>query len=507
VARLACVDIPALPLQLLGRRHPEWVGLPVAVVAEESPQARLLWVNECARRLRILPGMRYTTALSLSGELRAGVVRPDEIAGAVRQITERLRNFSPHIEPSAEESGVFWLDGAGLDGVFRSAAGWGRAIRDGLDGIGFSARVVVGLTRYGTYAVARSRTAEGGEPLVLESSAEERRAAHAAPLARLGLPPEQRDDLAKLGVATLGDFLALPAGGLHERFDQPAARIHDLASGAAWAPLQPAPLAERLAARIDLGFADDDLPRLLFALKQLLDPLLVRLAARREGARELSLHLRLDPPGTRHEVIRPAQPARAAQPILELVRLRLESSFPGRVEAMEAELIGVPLDRPQAQLFALTPRRDLDAANRVLARLRTELGTAAVVRARVCEGHLPEATFLWEPLERLEGSGETAPAAGPARAAGTPPVLVRRIVERPEVSPADLHIEEGAGQPIRTAGHGPAVRRIGPCVISGGWWVRPVHREYYFVEVRRGDVLWVYYDRQRRRWFLQGAVE
>ena len=66
MARLACVDIPALPLQLLGRRHPEWADIPVAVVAEESPQARLLWVNERARRLRILPGMRYTTALSLS---------------------------------------------------------------------------------------------------------------------------------------------------------------------------------------------------------------------------------------------------------------------------------------------------------------------------------------------------------------------------------------------------------------------------------------------------------
>ena len=507
MARLACVDIPALPLQLLGRRHPEWADIPVAVVAEESPQARLLWVNERARRLRILPGMRYTTALSLSEALRAGAVRPDEIAGAVRQITERLRHFSPHIEPSAEEPGVFWLDGAGLDGVFRSAAGWGRAIRDGLGGIGFAARVVVGFTRYGTYAAARSRTAEDADPLVFESSAEERRAARAASLDRLGLPPEQCDDLAKLGVATLGDFLGLPAGGLRERFGRPAARVHDLASGAAWTPLQPAPPAERLAAQIDLGFADDDLPRLLFALKQLLDPLLTRLAARREGATELSLHLHLDPPGTRHEVIRPAQPARAAQPILELVRLRLESSSPGRVEAMEAELIGAPLDRSQAQLFAHTPRRDLEAANRALARVRAELGTAAVVRARVCEGHLPEAAFLWEPLERLEGSGETEPAAGPARAAGMSPVLVRRIVERPEAPPAGLQIAEGAGQPIRGADHGPAVRRIGPCVISGGWWVRPVHREYYFVEVRRGDVLWVYYDRRRRRWFLQGAVE
>jgi protein ImuB len=44
-------------------------------------------------------------------------------------------------------------------------------------------------------------------------------------------------------------------------------------------------------------------------------------------------------------------------------------------------------------------------------------------------------------------------------------------------------------------------------VISGGWWVHPIHREYYFTRARRGDVLWIYYDRQRRRWFLQGAVE
>ena len=32
-------------------------------------------------------------------------------------------------------------------------------------------------------------------------------------------------------------------------------------------------------------------------------------------------------------------------------------------------------------------------------------------------------------------------------------------------------------------------------------------RDYYFVETRRGEVLWVYYDRRRRGWFLHGRVE
>jgi protein ImuB len=507
VARLACVDVPALPLQLLGRRHPEWVGLPVAVVAEESLQARLLWVNERARQLRILPGTRYTAALSLSGDLRAGVVRSDEIAAAVRQITDRLQDFSPEVEPSAEEPGVFWLDGEGLNRLFRSAAAWGLAIRDGLRGLGFSARVVVGFTRYGTYAIARSRTAGAAEPLAFESLAEEERAARAAPLDRLGLPPEERDDLAKLGVATLGDFLALPAGGLRERFDEPAARVHDLASGTAWTPLQPVPPAERLVAGIDLDFADDDLSRLLFVLKQLLDPLLARLAARREGARELSLDLHLDPPATRHEVFRPAQPARVAQPILELVRLRLESSLPGKVEAMEAELTGVPLDPGQTQLFAQTPRRDLDAANRALARLRAEFGAAAVARARVCEGHLPEAAFLWEPLERLEDGCEAEGTMGLKEHGGPPPILVRRILERPAIFSPSPQIEGGEQPSVSVAGTGPIAARTGPYVISGGWWVHPIHREYYFAHTQGGEVLWVYYDRRRRHWFLQGAVE
>ena len=350
--------------------------------------------------------------------------------------------------------------------------------------------MVVGFTRYGTYAVARSRTVEADEPLVFASLVEEQRAARAAPLDRLGLPPEQRDDLAKLGVATLGDFLTLPVKGLRERFDEPAARVHDLASGAAWTPLQPVSPAEQLTARIDLGFADDDLPRLLFVLKQLLDPLLARLAVRREGARELSLLLHLDPQGTRYEVIRPAQPARAAQPILELVRLRLESSPPGKVEAMEAELIGVPLDLGQTQLFSRAPRRDLDAANRALARLRAELGPAAVARARMCEGHLPEATFLWEALEQLEADHGTDGTADRTERSGAPR-LVRRILDRPTDLSMDPQIAE----------------RVGPYVIAGGWWIHPIHREYYFVRAQRGDMLWTYYDRRRRRWFLQGQVE
>ena len=77
--RMACVDLPAFPLQLLLRREPGWRDHPVAVVDSDKPQGIVLWVNERARARRILPGIRYAAGLSLAGDLHAAEVSPAEI--------------------------------------------------------------------------------------------------------------------------------------------------------------------------------------------------------------------------------------------------------------------------------------------------------------------------------------------------------------------------------------------------------------------------------------------
>ena len=57
------------------------------------------------------------------------------------------------------------------------------------------------------------------------------------------------------------------------------------------------------------------------------------------------------------------------------------------------------------------------------------------------------------------------------------------------------------------AGAGEAAGMRGPCVVSGGWWRTPVHREYYFAGDGGRAWRWIYYDRRRRAWLEQGAVE
>lgn len=497
--RLACVDLSAFPLQLLLRREPEWSKYPAVVVEEDRPQGVILWANEAARAARILPGHRYAHALSLARELRAGVVPPAEIARGVDAVVEALRAFSPDVEPAADEPGVFWLDAAGLQRLYRSPAAWGRAVRARLRRDGFRSSMVVGCTRFGSYALAR---AQRDGLAVLRDAADERDAARRVPLERLDLDPALRDTLCKLGVTTVGAFLRLPAGGLLERFGAQAFRLHQLAAGERWDPLQPRAARAPLVREVLFDEPEEDVTRLVFAIKRALDALLDALAAQKAALAALFLDMALyrceDEP-RRLEAIRPAAPTLDARALLRLVHLRLESSpLPAGVVELRVAAEDVPATREQLQLFAHKPRRDLRAANEAFARLRAELGNDAVVRATLRDGHLPEARFVWEPMEC---------AAFPTPRPVTVRPLVRRVFDRPVLLPPQNPNVRDDGWLLRGLEHGPVTEFLGPYIVSGGWWASEVHREYHFAHTRRGECLWVYFDRRRRRWFLHGQVE
>jgi len=494
VDRLACVDLPALPLQLLLMEHPEWHGHPAAVVAEDRPQALLLWINDQARRSGIHPGQRYAAALALDSHLRAGVVPENSIERCVASLSDRLRLHTPGVEPSAAEPGVFWLDARGLEPLYLSLSSWARSIGLSLREAGFRSTIIVGFTRFGTYAVARS----GAASLVFRTREEEEAAAARVPLLRLGMEPAVREALGDLGVRTVREFLRLPAGGILERFGPEAERFHRLASGDLFAPLAPlaAPEPLEIEAIFDSPIADTG--RLLFHVKRLLDPLLLRLAARREALAGLTLTLKLDRGASRVERLRPAAATLQAAQLLALIRLRLETLQldAGVVEAI-LRAVGEPATADQLRLFPLHGRREPVAANRALARLRALFGDGAVVQARLGDAHLPEACFGWKPIEKV-----TLPS--PRRVAVRP--LVRRLHDRPiELPTRSRH--EPDGWLVRGREHGRVVRLLGPFVLSGGWWGGGVRRDYHYAETDRGEILWIFYDRRRRRWFLHGRVE
>ncbi|HEY5926913.1 MAG TPA: hypothetical protein VIV11_34740 [Kofleriaceae bacterium] len=403
------------------------------------------------------------------------------------------------------------------------------AIQRTIVGLGFAGAVVVGFSRFATYAIARATRAPRHRPdgpgpwagpisvTVLRSDADERTGASAVPLARLDVDPKLRDSLARLGVTTLGQMVRLPGGGILERFGREAHRLYQLAAGERWDPLVPVAPPEAPDEHVVLDDDEQDIERLVFFLKAAIDRLLERLAARGRALTALHVELTLrrsvrlgrradliDDTGVgdtelRADCIKPAAPTLDGRALLRLVHLRLTGMPPvAPVHAARVWADDVAATREQLAMFASKPRRDLRAANEALARVRAELGDDAVVRAVLRDGHLPEASFGWERLAHVQQAVPTQKLVRP---------LVRRLYAKPQLLPPQARQVRDDGWLLSGLEHGAVVRILGPYIVSGGWWQHELHREYHFAELRRGDCLWVFYDRNRRRWFCQGAIE
>ena len=512
--RLACVDLPAFPLQLLLRREPCFREGPAAVVDRDHPQGRVLWANEAALEQRVLPGRRYAAALGICPGLQAAEVPPEEIAAGVDEVARLLDRFSPAVEPAAHEPGTFWLDAGGLVRLHPSLLEWAERLHATLSAEGLHSAVICGFGRFATYALARATGARGGAHLLVDEEQERRNVAR-VPLERLGIEPKLRDALVRLGVETLGGFLRLPPEGLSTRFGKEAERLYRTASGELTRPLAARPPTEPPVRRIPFEMPETDTRRLLYAIEEAVPGLVAETAARGEALASIHLRLEMESGPPRLLEARPASPTLDVTQALELLRLQMEAMARHRglgrgVEAVVLTARGMRALPEQLRLFRENPRRDLKAAARALARVRAEHGPHSVVLARLADGHLPEASFALDPLENLHFPD---PAL---RATDRPLSLVRRLLTRPAVLPPRPR-HEPDGWLLAGMIAGPVRRSVGPYVLSGGWWGTPpgdeagttsgVHREYHFAETARGDLFWVFHDRRRRRWFLQGTVE
>jgi protein ImuB len=298
----------------------------------------------------------------------------------------------------------------------------------------------------------------------------------------------------------VGELLRLPAGGIRQRFGEDCHRLHRLASGDLWAPLVPRPPDPPRENQTELEAPEREAERLLFVIKRQLDALLAELAGRSEALTALELHLRLDNGQQRQERLCPAAATLDGVQILGLVRLRLETlRLPSGVMELGLSAQATRASAEQIRLFARQSRRDPDAAQRAFARLRAEFGEDVVVRARLQDAHLPGARYGWERLTAL-------PDRPPQPRLGIERPLVRRIHEKPIALPPRPR-QEPDGWLLRGLEHGRVERLAGPYAVAGGWWSREVDREYYFAQMSQGDLLWIYYDRRRRRFFLEGRVE
>ncbi len=493
MGRLACVDIPALALQVLLKAHPEWQGEPVVLLDRPQASGVVQAVNAAAQKGGVQPGLRYAVALNRLPNLRGGTVDASTLKEAQAALLGYLQGFSPEVEPA--ESGVFWLDVVGLAGLYPSLDVWAQALRAALKAEAYVVGVVVGFSRTGTRSVAR--VLNGRKHLVFEGVEAEREVVARVPLNVLGWPAGVVAALGQLGVTRVGAFLRLPAAGIASRFGEEAWKAYQELRGDRFWPLQPAKLALPHALTVNWDHGETCRVRMLFQLKGPVTQLLQECASKGQGATALSVDFWDESGDGRCLALRLAEPTVAGLVVLNLLQLRLESfDFGDRaVVGARVAMVGVPVRVHQETWLLAAPKRDKRLANRAFERLRALFGDEdVVVKAVLCDRHLPEERFDWQPLTQLSDAAPKEPEGG---------TLVRQLWQPPrEITPRPT---TGDWYPLGWAA-GAVVGWEGPYRLAGGWWQDATVRDYHRLELSQGALLWVFNVPEQGRWFLQGAV-
>lgn len=510
------MHVPQFALQALHRKHPRWRRGPAAIAQHDRPAAPILELNAPAQALHLQVGMRCAEAKNLAPQLRVAVLDEQRVERTTHELHRALHTFSPRVEIHDEGPGLFFLDPNGLQRIYRSTRSWAHAVHQYLLGRGFTSSVVVGHNRWLIHAVAMQH--RGVHALHNDENGPARleELARGVALKHLHIHPETIQSLSRLGIHTLQHLRQLPPGEVERRFGHEVSRWHlPPCDDRTQLPLQPTILQKEPSVSVEIFPPDNHTERLLFALKASLDELLNQVSV--SGHSVQALHLKLTPEHRSHRPIlsriESATPQCTSRLWMELIRLRLDQQLNNptltsqqpphapMIESVQLRAQVQPLRGEQLNLVHNTGvRRDLAAANRALARIRAAFGDRAVTHGQTRDAHLPEARSILQPLKRWKDKPKARPQSSKS-VPNAPSPLVRRILKQPRpLHPLDH----------RTPEKGPALQTkhmYGPYRISGAWWAREVERDYYYAETASGEIWWMYYDRPRKHWFLQGTVD
>ncbi len=475
--RWLAVHLPALSLEIFTR------GLvptgPLAVVERGRGGPRILLPDPPAAALGLVPGMVAGAARALAADLRLIERDPAREETALASLAAWAGRFTSQVS-LAPPRGLL-LEAGGSLRLFRGPVPLLEAVREGLAGLGYQAALCLAPTPEGALRLARA-----GRGSILEDLHALRCALAELPLEALGLEPAVLGALRRMGLERTQGLLGLPRAGLARRFG--AGLVGWLERLLGEVP-DPRPLFEppgRYRGRLELPSEVHATQALLFGARRLVLELSGFLIGRQAGALRLDWCLaHADRPPTRFS-LGLLEPLSEAEPILELLRERLE-----RIE-LPAPVRGIALavDRPEplalrnGELFPRVGQCD-EGDTRLLERLRARLGPERVRGLSLVADHRPE-----------RASREASPGEEGSRAAdGAGPLWLL-------AAPEPLALRQGRPWRSGPLALDPECRRI-----ESGWWDGADEaRDYYVARTPDGARLWIYRELHgERRWFLQGV--
>jgi protein ImuB len=477
---------PQLPLEVFARARQQAGAL--VVVEPLRGREQISRCNAAAQAYGVHPGLALPAALALCADL--AVHRRDQ--GLERRALDALAawayQFSARI--SFEPSLLLLEIGASLrlfDGLPKLL---GRLRRE-LEQLGYDARHALAPTATAAGVLARNRP--GSRVLTPDAL---HRAVAALPLACLTRDAGVRKLIRDIGLADIGEVLALPRPELARRAGPQLPLLLDRLLGLAPDPRPEWRPPPRFQQRIELLGEIGQATALVFPARRLMVALCGFLRGLGGGAQRLQWVLsHRDHPESRFDQGL-LDPSRDPDHMLEVFRERIASlQLPAPVLALgllvddwqgfeerSLDLFDDPGPGPAGHDGPLRAGRAL------LERLSNRLGEQRVRSLRRLADHRPERAWcLCAPGE----PDDTGPAPG-LWGMSQPPWLLPR--------PRPLRQRQGVPQ------YGGTLRLDGPPErIETGWWDGfDVARDYFVAHSPAGERLWVFRDRRGGGWYLHG---
>lgn len=473
--------LPALPLEI----HTRGIvtDTPLAITEESGNGRKLLLCDRRAAACGIRPGMSTSSAWSLCAELKILARNTAAERIALARIAAWCTQFTPKVSLAGPAELLLEI-GASLN-LFGGLDAMLESLQAGLRDLGYEVRCACAPTPLAAQWLARSNSMQ---PFVLRQQ-EMSRALNDLPVSVLQLLPESVAALGHFGIRTVGACLQFPRDELAHRTGPALLDQLDRALGhkADPRPLYTPP--RNFMHTLVLPAPVIHAEALLFAARRLLNELCGHLAALGQGAQRLDFTLRHERRQQTRFALELVAASRDADHLLTLLREKLSVlEMPQPAIALRLACIrSQPLD-PSNHSMLQESSLQIEAAARLVEKLRARLGPDAVRSLRMSDDHRPERAWTACAPENDARVPVDAPLSG-----------LRPLWLLPQPR---LLCEDGTVPCL----DGPLTLLAGPERIESGWWDgHPVARDYFVAGNAAQAVLWIYRERNAgARWFLQG---
>ncbi|MDJ0820202.1 MAG: DNA polymerase Y family protein [Paracoccaceae bacterium] len=546
--RVLSLWFPRLGAERLIRQSPWLADQPFAVVEDTGQMQVLSSLSQAASEAGLHKGQPLRDAHAMCAGLITRAQVPQREAAFLGALHRWAGRFSPWVAQEAPDALV--IDLTGCAHLFGGEEALALQVAQDCTDLGLSVRLGIADTLGAAWALARfsaqsASPHRSGDAIDQEAYATRARAgkrrhwerggaapatamapaqdssriaapgqSYSAlaplPVAALRIDSHVQQQLARLGLRSIGDLIGQPRAGLARRFGRGLVDRLDQAMGSAPEPIAPATPPDRFAMRLTLpepiGLEAD----VAAGVARMLEPLCDKLRTKGRGARSLRLEAHRSDHSMQWLTVIAASATYDPHRLEPLIRMKLPEidAGPGidmlRLEAVRHE----PLhDRATAGHLEAArrgqARRSQGAAMEdLIGRLGARIGMEAITRRHPGQSHIPE-----------KGAQTLAAAwSEPATDWPQPPVARPLTLWRPE----PVMAPDTPRLPARFRWRGrdfAPVGATGPERIAPEWWLddpdwRSGQRDYWRVETDRGDRLWLFYAHGAALgsgWFCQGA--